>query len=128
VDLEAERALADVLVTAAERGLVVAAHDLSDGGLAIALAESCLAGGTGCVITPPADAASFLFSESAARALLAAQPGTAAELVAICEEAGVPAQVIGQTGGSALEIAGLFSVPLAELAQVHRGALPRLFG
>ena len=44
------------------------------------------------------------------------------------EQAGVPAAVIGETGGSALEIAGLFSVPLAELAQAHRGALPALFG
>jgi phosphoribosylformylglycinamidine synthase len=80
------------------------------------------------VIRPPADAASFLFSESAARALLAVRPGAEAELAARCEKAGVPAEVIGQTGGSALEIAGLFSVPLAELAQVHRGALPGLFG
>jgi phosphoribosylformylglycinamidine synthase len=127
-NLEAERALAGVLVTAAERDLVVAAHDLSDGGLAMALAESCLAGGTGCVITAPADAASFLFSESAARAVLAVRPGAEAQLAAVCEEAGVPAQVIGQTGGSALEVAGLFSVPLAELAQAHRSALPALFG
>jgi phosphoribosylformylglycinamidine synthase subunit PurL len=127
-DLEAERLLADVLVTAAERELVVAAHDLSDGGLATALAESCLAGGTGCVITPPADAASFLFSESAGRALVAVRPGAEAQLAALCEETGVPAEVIGQTGGSALELAGLFSVPLAELGEAHRSALPALFG
>jgi phosphoribosylformylglycinamidine synthase subunit PurL len=128
VDLEAERALADVLVTAVARSLAVAAHDLSDGGLAMALAESCLAGGTGCLVTPPADAASFLFSESAARALVAVRPGAEAELTALCEEAGVPAAVIGETGGSTLEIAGLFAIPLAELAQAHRSALPALFG
>lgn len=40
----------------------------------------------------------------------------------------VLATVIGETGGSALEVAGLFSVPLAELAEVHRAALPALFG
>jgi phosphoribosylformylglycinamidine synthase len=128
VDLEAERSLADVLVTAVARGLAVAAHDLSDGGLAMALAESCLTGGTGCVITPPADAASFLFSESAARAIVAVRPGADAELAALCEQGGVPAAVIGETGGSALEITGLFAIPLAELAQAHRGALPALFG
>jgi phosphoribosylformylglycinamidine synthase subunit PurL len=128
VDLEAERALANVLVTAIARNLAVAAHDLSDGGLAMALAESCLAGGTGCLIRPPADAASFLFSESAARALAQVRPGAEAELAALCEEAGVPAAVIGETGGSDLEIAGLFAIPLAELAQAHRSALPALFG
>jgi phosphoribosylformylglycinamidine synthase len=117
-----------VLVTGVARGLAAAAHDLSDGGLAMALAESCLAGGTGCRITSPADAASFLFSESAARAIVAVQPGADAELAALCEEAGVPAAVIGETGGSALEIAGLLAIPLAELAQAHRGALPALFG
>ena len=74
VDLEAERALADVLITAAARGLIVAAHDLSDGGLAVALAESCLAGGTGCAVTLPADAATFLFSESAGRAVRRCPP------------------------------------------------------
>jgi phosphoribosylformylglycinamidine synthase len=128
VDLEAERALAGVLTDAAARDLVVAAHDVSDGGLATALAESCLAGGTGCTVTPPPDAASFLFSESAARAVVAVRPAAAAELASLCAQAGVPATVIGETGGSALEVAGLFSVPLAELAEVHRAALPALFG
>jgi phosphoribosylformylglycinamidine synthase subunit PurL len=127
VDLEAERALAEVLIGAITRGLAVAAHDLSDGGLAMALAESCLAGGTGCLITPPADATSFLFSESAARAVLAVRPGAEEELAALCEEAGVPAAVVGETGGTALEIAGLFSIPLAELAEAHSSALPALF-
>jgi phosphoribosylformylglycinamidine synthase II len=127
-DLEAERALADVLITAAGRGLLVAAHDLSDGGLAVALAESCLSGGTGCTIRLPADAATFLFSESAARAVVAVRPGAEEELAALCAEAGVPAETLGATGGTALEVSGLFTVPLDELARVHRRALPALFG
>jgi len=127
VDLAAERALARLLATAAARGMIIAAHDLSDGGLALALAESCLAGGTGCVVQPPADAATFLFSESAARAVVAVRPGAAEDLALACEQAGVPAAVIGTTGGAALEVTGLFSVPLAELAEVHRAALPALF-
>ncbi len=128
VDLEAERALADLLVTAAERSLIAAAHDLSDGGLALALAEACLSGGTGCVIRPPADAATFLFSESAARAVVAVRPDATEDLRLACEQAGVPMAVIGTTGGQALEVSGLFSVPLAELATTHRAALPALFG
>ncbi len=128
VDLEAERALADVLITAAARGLVVAAHDLSDGGLAVALAESCLAGGTGCAVTLPADTATFLFSESAGRAVVAVRPGAEVDLAVLCAEAGVPATKLGVTGGSALEVSGLFTVSLDELAGVHRGALPALFG
>jgi phosphoribosylformylglycinamidine (FGAM) synthase-like enzyme len=128
VDLEAERALADVLITAAARGLLVAAHDLSDGGLAVALAESCLTGGTGCTITLPADPAAFLFSESAARAVVAVRPGAEAELASLCAQAEVPAIALGETGGSALTVRGLFEVPLDELGVVHRAALPALFG
>jgi phosphoribosylformylglycinamidine synthase len=128
VDLEAERALADVLVTAAARGLLVAAHDISDGGLAMTLAESCLAGGTGCTVTLPADAATFLFSESAGRAVVAVRPGAERALADVCEQARVPALTLGQTGGHALEVSGLFAVPLDELREVHRGALPALFG
>ncbi|MGO8956228.1 MAG: phosphoribosylformylglycinamidine synthase subunit PurL [Streptosporangiaceae bacterium] len=128
VDLEAERALADVLVTAGERGLLAAAHDLSDGGLAVALAEACLAGRTGCTVMLPADPATLLFSESAARAVVAVRPGAAAEFARLCELAGVPAAMIGATGGTALEIAGYFRIPLDELAATHRSALPALFG
>ena len=81
VDLDAERRLADLVAAAASAGVLASAHDLSDGGLAIALAESCLRGGVGCwvsvagfdnragvAVEPPADTFTALFSESAARA------------------------------------------------------------
>ena len=128
VDLPAERSLADVLVAASERRLIVAAHDLSDGGLALALAEACLVGGTGCSVALPGDGTTFLFSESAARAVVVVRPGAEAELVRLCTASGVPAATLGRTGGSTLEIAGLFAVPLTELADLYGRALPALFG
>ncbi|HEY1704166.1 MAG TPA: phosphoribosylformylglycinamidine synthase subunit PurL [Trebonia sp.] len=127
-DLEAERALAELLITAGSRGLLTASHDLSDGGLGVALAESCLAGGLGCRVTLPAEAATALFSESAARAVVAVRPGAESDFAALCAESGVPATVLGQTGGPALEVSGQFTVPLDELAEVHRRAFPALFG
>src|SRR5437764_3988525 len=69
-DLAAERALAAVLIAVAAGGLLAAAHDLSDGGLAVALAELCLRGGLGCRVALPGDPFSYLFSESAARAVV----------------------------------------------------------
>ena len=66
-DLDAERRLAALLVAAAAAGLLSAAHDLSDGGLAVALAESCLRGGVGCTVRLPGDPFTALFSESAGR-------------------------------------------------------------
>jgi phosphoribosylformylglycinamidine synthase len=128
VDLAAERALAAVLTAAAARGLLAAAHDLSDGGLGVALAESCLAAGSGCALTLPGDAFTVLFSESAARALTAVTPGAEAEFAALCAEHGVPAEEIGTTGGLALEVTGSFAIALDELAAAHRGTLPRLLG
>ena len=128
VDFGAELALAEVLVTAGSRGLLASAHDLSDGGLAVALAESCLAGGIGVSVTLPGDPFEALFSESAARAVVEVRPGAEAEFGLLCAGAGVPAFVIGSTGGDSLAVSGQFEIPLPELAAVHSGPLPALFG
>jgi phosphoribosylformylglycinamidine synthase len=136
VDLEAERRLAAVLTEAGRRGLLEAAHDLSDGGLAIALAECCLAGGQGCTVQLsgqlpsrlPGDVFTLLFGESAARAVVAVRPGAEAEFAALCQDGGVPSAALGLTGGTSLEVTGSFAIPLDELAAAHRGTLPALFG
>jgi phosphoribosylformylglycinamidine synthase subunit PurL len=128
VDFGAELALAEVLVAAGSRGLLASAHDLSDGGLAVALAESCLAGGIGVSVTLPGDPFVALFSESAARAVVEVGPGAEAEFGLLCAGAGVPAFVIGSTGGDSLTVSGQFEIPLPELAAVHSGPLPALFG
>jgi len=131
VDLGAERALAAVLAASADRGLLAAAHDLSDGGLAIALAECCLAGGEGCAVRLagrlPGGEFAQLFGESAARAVVAVRPGADAEFSELCETIGVTAAVLGVTGGPSLKITGSFAVPLEELAAAHQGTLPALF-
>jgi phosphoribosylformylglycinamidine synthase len=127
-DLAAERALASVLVAAASAGLLAAAHDLSDGGLAIALAESCLRGGLGCRVALPGDPFTYLFSESAARAVVAVWPGREAGFAALAAAHGVPAQTLGAVGGGSLAVDGCFGIPVDELAAVHGGTLPALFG
>jgi phosphoribosylformylglycinamidine synthase subunit PurL len=128
VDLEAERALATVLIAAAAGGLLAAVHDLSDGGLAVALAESCLRGGLGCQVTLPGDPFTYLFSESAARAVVAVRPGAEAAFAALAAEHGVPAEALGRVGGDSLAVDGCFEIPLDELAPAHAGPLPALFG
>jgi phosphoribosylformylglycinamidine synthase II len=128
VDFAAEMALARVMAAAADRGLLTAAHDLSDGGLAVALAESCLTGGVGCQVTLPGDPFTLLFSESAGRAVVAVRPGAEAEFATLCAQEDLPAFVIGATGGTSLEVSEAFEIPLADLAAVHRAVLPSLFG
>jgi phosphoribosylformylglycinamidine synthase subunit PurL len=128
VDLEAERALAAVLIAAAAGGLLAAAHDLSDGGLAVALAESCLRGGLGCHVALPGDPFTYLFSESAARAVVTVRPGSEAAFTALAAEHGVPAEALGRVGGGSLAVDGCFEIPLDELAAAHADPLPALFG
>ena len=128
VDLDAERRLAAVLVAAAAGSLLTAAHDLSDGGLAIALAECCLAGRSGCTITLPGDPFTSLFSESSARALVAVRPSRAEAFAGLCADHQVPATVLGTTGGTHLTVTGSFSISLDELGAAHRETLPANFG
>ena len=128
VDLAAEQALAGVLAAAAADGLLTAAHDVSDGGLAVALAECCLAGRVGCQISLPGDPFPALFSESPSRAVAEIAPGAEAAFAALCGREGVPLTELGIVGGDRLEVAGCFSVPVAELAAVRSRVLPALFG
>jgi phosphoribosylformylglycinamidine synthase subunit PurL len=127
VDLDSERRLATLIAAAATAGALASAHDLSDGGLAIALAESCLRGGLGCSVTLPGDPFTALFSESAGRALVSVAPGHEAEFTALCAEHGVPATVIGVTAGDTLTVQATFEVPLAELERAWTSTLPALF-
>ncbi|MFC7546396.1 phosphoribosylformylglycinamidine synthase subunit PurL [Plantactinospora sp. GCM10030261] len=136
VDLARERALADLLAEAARVGHVHAAHDLSDGGLAQALVESCLRYGVGARIVPPAEFTDgsmpfvFLFSESTARALVTVPRGQDKAFLALCAERGVPCTSIGVTdpNGRALEVRGQFRIGLDELRAAHTATLPSLFG
>lgn len=131
VDLEAERALAALMAQAADDRLVLAAHDLSDGGLAQALAESCLRYGVGVSVSLDAitrrddvDAFTALFAESAARAVVAVDPESAREFAFRAERAGVPIAPLGTTGGDSLAVAGEFTLPLAQLRAAHEATLP----
>ena len=127
-DLEAEVALGKVMVEAAKRGLVEGSHDLSDGGLAIALAESCLAQGVGATVSLSGDAFVDLFSESSARALVAVRDEAFEAFAALCVEHEVPCYGLGVTGGSSLVVEGVLEVPLEELRATHEATLPALFG
>ncbi|GAA3536088.1 phosphoribosylformylglycinamidine synthase subunit PurL [Nonomuraea rosea] len=127
-DLEAERALATVLVEAARRGLLEGSHDLSDGGLAVALAEACLARGVGASVALSGDAFTDLFAESASRALVVVRPEAYEEFASLCGRHEVPCYGLGVTGGASLVVEDVFEVSVEELRETHSAALPALFG
>lgn len=126
VDLKAERRLAMLLADVV--GFATSAHDLSDGGLAQALAESAMVSGIGASVALEGDAFVGLFSESAARAIVTVPADRAAEIVGSAEAHGVPVADIGTTGGDALVVEGAFDVPLAELRAAWTATLPAALG
>ncbi|MBU6148543.1 MAG: phosphoribosylformylglycinamidine synthase subunit PurL [Actinomycetales bacterium] len=128
LDLAVEQRLGKILVEAAAAGMLLAAHDLSDGGLAQGLVEMAISSGTGarCQIPPGLDPFVFLFSESASRAIVVPEPNFEASFLDLCQAAGLPTTRVGEVSphGATLEFEGLFAVGLAELARVHHAALP----
>ena len=131
VDLAAEQKLGQVLVTAAQEGLLEAAHDLSDGGLAVALAEAVMRHGVGARIDVAdvgdgVDAFTALFSESAARALVAVSAEHAGRFGQIIGD--LPCVHLGTTGGRDLVVDDQFTVSIAELRAAHEATLPAVFG
>jgi phosphoribosylformylglycinamidine synthase subunit PurL len=125
VDLAAEQALGRVLGAAAAAGLVASAHDLSDGGLAQALVESCLRHDVGVRVRLEGDAFLGLFSESTARAVVAVRPEDEDALTALCAEHEVPVGTLGTTRPEpALEVEGEFRIPLEELRAAWTAPIP----
>jgi len=130
VDLDRERLLGEILISASRDGMIDAAHDLSDGGLIAAVTESCLRGGLGArLVVPDAlSAFTFLFSESAGRAMVAVPRSEELRFTDMCGARGLPAARIGVVDGSSLEVQGEFSLSLEELRSLHESPIPSLLG
>jgi phosphoribosylformylglycinamidine synthase len=127
VDLGVERRNGELVLRLIRDGLVRACHDLSDGGLLVALAEMCLVGGVGATLLVPAeveDRAAWLFGEDQARYLLAVEPERLREVMATAHLAAVPALEVGTSGGAALIVGDDPPISLAELEAAREGWLP----
>jgi len=136
VDFDAERKLAEILVDASRQGIVAAAHDLSEGGLAVALGEACLRNGVGARIwldevagRDGVDAFTLLFSESGARAVVAVPGSEQVRFTDLCISGGFAHARIGvvEDQGGGLDVQGQFTLPLVELASAHTSTLPAIF-
>tara|TARA_R110000772_G_scaffold73216_1_gene159429 strand:+ start:58873 stop:61092 length:2220 start_codon:yes stop_codon:yes gene_type:complete len=124
VNLGVERRTGDFVRSLIETDQITACHDLSDGGLLVALTEMALAGGLGANITLPdgVHAAAFLFGEDQARYLVTTD--NAAQLAAAARDTGVPALVLGTCGGDHIDVDGLGAVSLVEIRDIHEGWMP----
>jgi phosphoribosylformylglycinamidine synthase len=139
LDLANEKHLADLLQGAAIESLVLSAHDLSDGGLAQALAESVMRFGVGARVwlndiieRDGVDATAALFSESTGRVLVSVDREDDVRFIGLCNARNFPVLRIGvtdQRGDDAvLDVQGQFVIPVSEIRQRSNETLPKYFG
>ena len=136
LDLAAEKLLAELLINASRDGMIDAAHDLSEGGLAAALSDMALRFGVGARIglgevceRDGVDLFTALFSESQARAVVSVARSEEVRFKDMCSARGFAHIRIGvvDTENQALDFQDQFSLPLAELKEAHEGTLPKYF-
>jgi phosphoribosylformylglycinamidine synthase len=141
LDLAAERALQNLMVELIDAGLIRSAHDCADGGIAVALAECCF-GGSGLGLEVSIEStnvardlrvkdAAALFGESASRVVVSVSPDEIARVLERAAARGVPAKVIGQTGGNLLRMSVggriVVDLPVTEAEQAWSAAIGRYF-
>ncbi len=127
VDLAREKRTGDLVRELIRAGRLTACHDISDGGLLVAVAEMALAGGRGAALgATPGPAHLALFAEDQSRYVVTCAPSDAEAVVAAASAASVPAEVLGTVGGDALIIEGQVSISLEQLRSAHEGWFPAL--
>ncbi|MGH7524437.1 MAG: phosphoribosylformylglycinamidine synthase subunit PurL [Gemmatimonadales bacterium] len=140
VDLAVERALQETLISAAEQRLLRSAHDLSDGGLAVALAECCIGGpwATRCLgaeveldqHAPGVSEEGWLFGEDAGRVIISCSPANVAALQRMAHDAGIPAHFLGLVGADDGDLVIRHATrrrqwPVRRLREIYVDAIPR---
>jgi len=133
VHLQQERALHRVMIAAHREELLKSAHDCSDGGLAVALAECCMVDGerllgatiASTIRNPKSDVRvdALLFGESAGRVVVSCEPHDAKRVLELAKQQGMPATVIGEVGGARLSISSWIEAPVDVLSDAWRGGL-----
>jgi phosphoribosylformylglycinamidine synthase II len=126
IDFAMERGCADFIHALIQEGRITAAHDVSDGGVLVAIAEMALAGNIGATLTfsPRAPLHAIAFGECYAAYIVTATAERAAEILGSALAHALRARVLGTTGGDALTVNGGDATSLAEMRAVHEAWLP----
>lgn len=135
IDLTVEKKVQDLCLEANSQGLLLSAHDLSEGGLAVCAAECTFLSqeeiGFTLDIHNRMRSDAFLFGESQSRILVTVLPEKLTQLLDLAKERGIEAAVIGTTGGQSLKIRHqeqeIINIPIAEALQIWKNAIPDFF-
>lgn len=128
VDFERHKAMVKLLSYLAQHRLARSAHDLSEGGLTVCLAEACMANHLGAVLTFPwkGRPVELLFAESAPCVVVSVKGNLWGDFRAACAMHDVPVQILGGVGTDSLVINDWIILSVSEIEQIYEGALPRL--
>jgi phosphoribosylformylglycinamidine synthase len=126
VNLELHKQTIDMMLELIKAGIVTSAQDVSDGGLAVALAECCFKNSIGAGVTIESDirADALLFGETQSRVMFTAESKDKERVWEIYGRFGVPVRLIGKTGGKLLKINNLTDMPIVELRDIYENAIP----
>ncbi|MFQ5904010.1 MAG: AIR synthase related protein, partial [Candidatus Binatia bacterium] len=130
IDLRLERAVQQCCLRAIEKGVLRSAHDISEGGLAVSLAECCVSGperalGVRIELRERMRGDALLFSESQSRIIVSIKERDLGRLREIATRGGVPIQVIGEVGGSRFVVQPFIQLPVEELKSIWASGLER---
>ncbi len=128
IDLDLERRVQLTVLEGIRRGVIRSAHDCSEGGLAVALAECCIHGGLGFrdwSFEPGNRLDVALFGETQSRIVVSVSPGQFSRLQELARNFGVPLTKLGIVGGQRFTIKGVVDLPLSVLADAWRNGLAR---
>ena len=127
LDLQAERRNGDFVRQWIIDGKIAACHDISDGGLLVAVAEMALAGTTGVRLTTDERAHEFWFGEDQSRYVLGVQPADVEAILAAAAKQAIPCTLIGRAEGVDLTLPRSISISLKTLSETHEGFFPAWF-
>ncbi len=128
LDLRVHSKTIELILELIKSGLVTSAQDLSDGGLAVGLAECCFKNGIGAEVRLELSARndSLLFGETQSRVIFTALPDNDKSILSIAEKYKIPVTKIGKTGGDKLKINDIIDRPVSKLRNIYENTIPKL--
>lgn len=129
IDLEYEKRVQESVLNGIQKGIIKSAHDISDGGLAIALAECCMAGrnnlGANVVINRKLRDDELLFGEMQSAFVITVSESDLMKIEEISSEFQTSCEALGRVGGDSLKINSYFDIPLSELKSRYESVIPK---
>ena len=130
IDLEYEKMVQDSVLEGIRQGVIKSAHDISDGGLAIALAECCMAGGNNLganiVISRKIRDDELLFGETQSAIIVTISESDLMRIEEVSGKFQIPCETIGKVSGNSLSINSFFDIAVSKLRKIYESALPEL--